>query len=535
MNATNTITPTSAASEPPDGPSNTSSTSPRQLPRVAELLRGCPFLDENRDADAAAFADETIRRIGARERQNDILLSALRKLMEAPTSSDFLVASAALERHVQPGERESGVLLEAAARCCFYGAVSGDADAVRKVAAHAVMEAYSSGLDPNAVRSQVAGAVAWILAAAGQWPPPAGWTRKTAAAFVAAVDADPGPGRGMVRRMLQSRATLLEGQPEEVLADGPGIAAAPETGESTIDPVDPLPVFGHPTPVRSDQATTGVVVFREVGNAVGDVGARVAREFQPLLRVPLPLAPLPKISAVERELLGAFPHAEAVVSTVLGDLVSASHVRLRPTAFVGSTGIGKSRFAVMLGELLGVPTEVFPCSSVGDALPGMSRRWTTGEPSIPVAVIRAHRHASPAIVLDDIDTADDALSAALLGMLEAQSARTWFDPYVEAPVDLSHILWIATARSLDGIPRALRERLRLIAFPSPDADHLATLADTILNTLTAERRMDSRWAPPLTGAERQVLGRYWRGGSLRYLTRLVEGILAARDRNHALH
>jgi ATP-dependent Lon protease len=165
----------------------------------------------------------------------------------------------------------------------------------------------------------------------------------------------------------------------------------------------------------------------------------------------------------------------------------------------------------------------------------MSRRWTTGEPTIPVAVMRAHRHASPAIVLDDLDAANEALSAALLSMLEPHSARAWYDPYVEAPVDLSHILWVATAQSLDGLPRALRERWKIITFPCPRADHLEVLVRNVLGTLMAERGMDPRWAPPLSGAEHQLLRRYWRGWSLRYLTRLIEEILAARKGIRVVH
>jgi ATP-dependent Lon protease len=109
------------------------------------------------------------------------------------------------------------------------------------------------------------------------------------------------------------------------------------------------------------------------------------------------------------------------------------------------------------------------------------------------------------------------------------------DPLIEAPVDLSHIVWLATASSLDDLPAALLDRWRVVQFPDPGCQHLPLLAARMMVTLTAERGLDSRWVTPLEDWEGRILADYWPGGSLRSLRRLVQGILLVRERRGTRH
>jgi hypothetical protein len=68
----------------------------------------------------------------------------------------------------------------------------------------------------------------------------------------------------------------------------------------------------------------------------------------------------------------------------------------------------------------------------------------------------------------------------LLGLLEARSAKRWHDPYVEAAVDLSHVVWIGTANTLNGVSGPLRDRCRIVQFPEPGPEHLEILAPKLL-------------------------------------------------------
>ena len=154
-------------------------------------------------------------------------------------------------------------------------------------------------------------------------------------------------------------------------------------------------------------------------------------------------------------------------------------------------------------------------------------------------MLDTHRVASPGIILDELEKAGSSrhngqLHDVLLGMLEPASSTEWHDSYLQAPVDLSHVVWIATANSLDGIPVPLRDRCRILQVPAPGPEHLQVLAPALLRQACQARGLDARWASPLDGVELQAVAEAWPGGSLRRLARLLDGVLAARDHAPAL-
>ena len=71
--------------------------------------------------------------------------------------------------------------------------------------------------------------------------------------------------------------------------------------------------------------------------------------------------------------------------------------------------------------------------------------------------------------------------------------------------------------------------MRILEFPEPRAEDLASLLPTIINELARERGLDARWIAPLTIVERETLGAHWRGGSVRRLARLVEVVVRERE------
>src|SRR4051794_34492861 len=152
-------------------------------------------------------------------------------------------------------------------------------------------------------------------------------------------------------------------------------------------------------------ATTGVPIERQSGvpfecRLTGFIGE------------PINLAPLPDLASVRRELLAMFPYAEPVIGTALEPMSGARHVVMTPTILAGPPGVGKTYFAESLARVLGLPFEIYQCTAISDAaLAGTPRSGMNPEPSLPVSVVRAHRHASPVIVLDQLDKASflDAL------------------------------------------------------------------------------------------------------------------------------
>ena len=81
---------------------------------------------------------------------------------------------------------------------------------------------------------------------------------------------------------------------------------------------------------------------------------------------------------------------------------------------------------------------------------------------------------------------------ALLGLLERVTASAWFDPYVQAPVDLSNVAWIGTASDVQSVPASLTDRCRILAVADPRPRDLDALAPNVLVRIVAERGLDPR-------------------------------------------
>ena len=288
---------------------------------------------------------------------------------------------------------------------------------------------------------------------------------------------------------------------------------------------------------RAGGVDGAVVVVRSIGNDTTSEGKRVVKEFHGLLNVALPLPVTPDLAQVRARLAAEFPYAVAVIDDILRRLVGKKHVHIRPTILVGTPGCGKTRAVRRLCEELAIPYELVPCGGFSDsALGGTARRWSTGEPSLAVMVVRRHRNAGPIIVLDEIEKIGTSrhngnVHDVLIGQFEKETSSRWFDPYVESACDLSHVSWLMTANTVTTIAPVLRDRCRILAFPEPGPDHLGVLAPRILERVYADAGHDPRWATPLDATRTRRVGSNWQGGSIRQLERLIETIVEARERH----
>jgi hypothetical protein len=253
-----------------------------------------------------------------------------------------------------------------------------------------------------------------------------------------------------------------------------------------------------------------------------------------IINTALPLVSVPPLYEVRQKLVLEFPYAAEVIDFVLLDLVGKSTVRLRPLLIQGPPGCGKKRLVRILARELGLSDNaiwrVDSSQADGSVFGGTDRRWHSAGPCHPLLAIARAQHAGPLILLGNLDRAPTRneygrLWDSLASFLDHETSHCYPDPAIQIPVDLSKISYVATAHSTDPLPWALKDRFRIVSLGMPKPSDLDALLPNVIADLMAERGLDQRWAPSLDDVERKIIGKHWRGGSIRYLRRVVEAVL----------
>ena len=139
---------------------------------------------------------------------------------------------------------------------------------------------------------------------------------------------------------------------------------------------------------------------------------------------------------------------------------------------VGLVGTGKTTFAYSLANTMGRKFARIPFGGLGSArdLRGKSRLFAEAEPGAIVKAIRDAGSWNPIILLDEIDRVGASERADIMGvlveLLDPTQNNRFLDHYLDYPIDLSQILFIATANNTTNVATAVLDRLELIQMPS---------------------------------------------------------------------
>ena len=224
-------------------------------------------------------------------------------------------------------------------------------------------------------------------------------------------------------------------------------------------------------------------------------------------------------------------------------LESLAVMKLNPGAkapilcFVGPPGVGKTSLGQSIARAMGRKFERMSLGGLHDEseLRGHRRTYVGAMPGRILQGVRRAGVANPILMLDEIDKLGRDFrgdpAAALMEILDPAQNKEFRDNYLNLPYDLSGVLFIGTANTLEGIPRPLLDRIEVLELSGySDEEKHAIARQYLIPRQQKDAGLSSEQLDIGDDTLNHMLRRYTREAGVRALERVIGQLARKRAR-----
>ena len=214
----------------------------------------------------------------------------------------------------------------------------------------------------------------------------------------------------------------------------------------------------------------------------------------------------------------------------------APHMPPQILCLVGPPGVGKTSVAYSVARSLNRKMARIALGGVHDEadIRGHRKTYVGAMPGRILSAMIQAESMNPILLLDEVDKMGADYrgdpSAALLEVLDSEQNKTYRDHFLEIPFDLSNVMFITTANTVDTIPRPLLDRMEIIELGSyTDEEKVHIAADHLIPKQLARHGLKKSQLRITEDAIREIIQCYTRESGVRSLERCFAEICRKAD------